>query len=292
MANPKLPGVSESDQALLYAKLNEYNRGRSSFKEVGVYMLTLPRAGNANYSLWLYSPLPEKQPFLYINDLSPDVNESLRMASTMFYYSKRCLILIDYNEKRMQSNGDDLIFFGKYRGHFLHEILQIDPAYLGWIAYKFTPKIPKQARFVKIAQVYHSIHLDLMTRRAKEIRNRGRYLGEPGDKLVNLKLKVVRVRLEDDPYKTKVYGNTPQFFVKQKLMLNDADGNLVIMSISSKNPSGTSCTLSGFEHEYRPGEIVYVTSARVSHRYESYGRKYTCLNHVKLTTFNASSNRL
>ena len=32
MANPKLPGISESEQALLYAKLNEYNRGRASFK--------------------------------------------------------------------------------------------------------------------------------------------------------------------------------------------------------------------------------------------------------------------
>ncbi len=27
--------------------------------------------------------------------------------------------------------------------------------------YKFTPKIPKQERFVKIAQAYHSIHLDM-----------------------------------------------------------------------------------------------------------------------------------
>ena len=35
MANPKLPGISESEQALLYAKLNEYNRGRASFKEAG-----------------------------------------------------------------------------------------------------------------------------------------------------------------------------------------------------------------------------------------------------------------
>ena len=33
MANPKLPGISESEQALLYAKLNEYNRGRASFKD-------------------------------------------------------------------------------------------------------------------------------------------------------------------------------------------------------------------------------------------------------------------
>ena len=199
MANPKLPGISESEQALLYAKLNEYNRGRSSFKEAGVYLVVLPRPGKPNYSLWLYSPLPEKQSILYIHDLSPDINESLRMASTLFYYSRRCLILVDYNEKRMQSNGDDLIFFGKYRGHFLHEILKIDPAYLSWIAYKFTPKIPKQERFVKIAQAYHSVHLDIMLRKTKETRRASRYLGEVNEKLTDLKLKVMRVRLEDDP---------------------------------------------------------------------------------------------
>ena len=99
MANPRLPGISENEQALLYAKLNEYNRGRASFKEEGVYLVVLPRPGKPNYSLWLYSPLPEKQSILYIHDLSPDINESLRVASTMFYYSKRCLILVDYNEK-------------------------------------------------------------------------------------------------------------------------------------------------------------------------------------------------
>ena len=266
MANPRLPGISENEQALLYAKLNEYNRGRASFKEVGVYLVVLPRPGKPNYSLWLYSPLPEKQSILYIHDLSPDINESLRMASTMFYYSKRCIILVDYNEKRMQSNGDDLIFFGKYRGHFLHEILKIDPAYLSWVAYKFIPKIPKQERFVKIAQAYHSIHLDIMIRKSREKRSSS--------------------RLEDDPYKTRVNGTTPQFFVKQVLTLTDASGNLVTMSIPSKNPSAVSCTLSGIEHEYRLGDIIYVASAKVSRRYESYGSKYTRLSHVKFASLN------
>ena len=204
------------------------------------------------------------------------------MASTMFYYSRRCLILVDYNEKRMQSNGDDLIFFGKYRGHFLHEILKVDPAYLSWIAYKFTPRIPKQERFVKIAQAYHSVHLDLMQRKSKEKHSASRYLGELGEKLTDLRLKVIRVRLEDDPYKTRINGTVPQFFVKQVLTLTDASGNLVIMSIPSKNPSAVSCTLSGIEHEYRPGEIIYVASARVSRRYESHGSKYTRISHVKL----------
>ena len=292
MANPKLPGISESEQALLYAKLNEYNRGRASFKEAGVYLVVLPRPGKPNYSLWLYSPLPEKQSILYIHDLSPDINESLRIASTMFYYSRRCLILMDYNEKRMQSNGDDLIFFGKYRGHFLHEILKVDPAYLSWIAYKFTPKIPKQERFVKIAQAYHSVHLDVMLRKSKEVRRKSRYLGEVNEKLTDLKLKVMRVRLEDDPYKTRIYGTTPQFFVKQILTLNDASGNLVTMSIPSKTPSAVSCTLSGIEHEYRPGEIIYVASARVSRLFESYGSQYTRLSNVKLAIVNAWSSRL
>ena len=270
----------------MYAKLNEYNRGRASFKEVGVYLVVLPRPGKPNYSLWLYSPLLEKQSILYIHDLSPDINESLRMASTMFYYSKRCIILVDYNEKRMQSNGDDLIFFGKYRGHFLHEILKIDPAYLSWVAYKFIPKIPKQERFVKIAQAYHSIHLDIMIRKSREKRSSSRYLGELGEKLTDLKLKVTRVRLEDDPYKTRVNGTTPKFFVKQVLTLTDASGNLVTMSIPSKNPSAVSCTLSGIEHEYRLGDIIYVASAKVSRRYESYGSKYTRLSHVKFASLN------
>ena len=63
MANPRLPGISENEQALLYAKLNEYNRGRASFKEEGVYLVVLPRPGKPNYSLCLYSPLPENSRF-------------------------------------------------------------------------------------------------------------------------------------------------------------------------------------------------------------------------------------
>ena len=54
MANPRLPGISENEQALLYAKLNEYNRGRASFKEEGVYLVVLPRPGKPNYSVTGY----------------------------------------------------------------------------------------------------------------------------------------------------------------------------------------------------------------------------------------------
>ena len=292
MANPIIPGILQTEQDLLYSKLNAYNQGRASYKEVGAYLIVLPRPEHLQYTLWIYSPLPERQSIFYICDLSTDIHETLRMASTLCFYSPRSLLLVEYNAKRMQSKGDDIISVGKYHGHFLHEILKVDPAYLSWIAYKFTPKIPKQERFVKIAQAYHSVHLDVMLRKSKEVRRKSRYLGEVNEKLTDLKLKVMRVRLEDDPYKTRVYGTTPQFFVKQILTLNDASGNLVTMSIPSKTPSAVSCTLSGIEHEYRPGEIIYVASARVSRLFESYGSKYTRLSNVKLAIVNAWSSRL
>lgn len=281
MAEPKLPDISAQETALLYSKLNKYNQGRASFKEAGAYMVVLPQAGKPYYTLWLYSPLTERQTILYICELSAEIHEALRIASTMLYYSKRCIFIVPYNEKRMRSNGDDLIFFGKYRGHFLHEILKIDPAYISWIAYKFTPQIPKQERFVKIAQAYHSVHLDLMTRRAKEMPRTSNYLGETGEKVTDLQLKVMRTRLEDDPYKTKFDGNIPQFFVKQILTLTDIHGNLAVIVVHSQFPSSQSGILSGREHAYRPGEIVYIASARVLRRYESYGKRYTRLSHVK-----------
>lgn len=291
MPNPILPGVPENEQALLYAKLNEYNRGRSSFKEVGIYLVVLPRPGKPNYTLWFYDPSLEKNSFLYIDELSPAIYTSLRTASTMLYYSKRCIAIVEYNEKRMQSNGDDIIFFGKYRGHFLHQILMVDPAYLNWIAYKFNPQIPKQKRFVEIARTYHSIYLDTMLRVTKETHPISRHLGVPGEKLTNLKLKVMRVRLEDDPYKTRVYGTTPQYYVKQVLTLTDPSGNLLTWSVSSKNPSGASCHLSSMEHEYRPGEMIYAASAQIVRVYESRGYKYTRINRVKLMELDAFSNR-
>lgn len=280
MSKPKLPGITETEQNLLYAKLSEYNRGRASFKEAGAYLVVLPRPGHDSYSVWVFSPELERRSILFIHDLSPDVHEALRMASTMFYFSKRCLLIVEYNEKRMQSNGEDIISFGKYHGHYLHEILKIDPAYLSWIAYKYTPRIPKQERFVAIAKAYHSVHLDLMQRKARQKRQASRFLGEAGEKLTDLTLKVMRVRIEDNPYKTRVTGSTVEFYVRQVMTLTDPAGNLAVIRLSSKNPSRASCQLSAFDHEYKPGEIVHIASARVARTYSNNGTKYTYLSHV------------
>lgn len=48
MANPIIPGIPQTEQDLLYSKLNAYNQGRASYKEVGAYLIVLPRPEHLN----------------------------------------------------------------------------------------------------------------------------------------------------------------------------------------------------------------------------------------------------
>ncbi len=281
MANPLLPGISHAEQASLYGKLNTYNEGRASYKEAGAYLVVLPQPEHPSYTLWIYSPLPERQSVFFICDLSADVREALRAASTLCFYSPRRLFLVEYNAKRMQNRGDDIVFFGKYRGHFLHEILRIDPGYLSWIAFKFEPKIPKQERFVQIAGVYHSVHLDIQRRKAQQANGGNRFLGKEGEKVENLTLTVLSVKVEDNPYKTQVKGATPYFYVRQVLRLKDAAGNMVSCRINARTASRTSCLLPAAEHAYRVGETVRIASARIARTYMVGNTRYTRLAHIK-----------
>ena len=282
MANPRLPNITEAEQELLYEKLNVYNQGKASYKEAGCYLVVLPREGHPDYSLWFYTPLLDRRCILFIEDLKPDIIQSLRIVTSELWYANRQILVTDYNEKRMSTHGDDLIAFGKYRGHFLYEILRIDPGYVNWIAFKYTPIIPKQERFVKMAQAYNCVYLDKMLKKKYQPRPTSRFLGKKGDKLSNLTLKITKVRVEDDPYRTCVIGTTPVFFVRQRLTAIDASGNLVNLTFASGNPSHASGQLPSLEHAYRPGEVLHISSARIAATAESYGIQYTRLNYVKI----------
>ncbi len=280
MANLVIPHTTPSQQDSLYSKLNAYNQGRGSYKEAGAYLVVLPRSGCPHYTLWVYSPLPGRQHIFFVCDLYPDVQQSLRTASTLCFYSVRPLYIVDYNPRRMQSKGDDLIPFGKYHGHYLHEVLRIDPAYLSWIAYKYQPRTPKQERFVHIARIYHSVHLDAERRKTRP-QHQGRYLGDEGQKVDHLTLTVLSVRIEDNPYKTQVRGTTPYFYVRQVLKLRDPSGNLVSARINARTPSQASCQLPASEHPYQAGDVLHIASARIARTYTIGSNKYTRLTHIK-----------
>ena len=63
MANPIIPGIPQTEQDLLYSKLNAYNQGRASYKEVGAYLVVLPRPEHLQYTLF---PISSKKTCLFI----------------------------------------------------------------------------------------------------------------------------------------------------------------------------------------------------------------------------------
>ena len=282
MANPRIPGIPEAEQQAIYDKLHTYNSTKASFKETGCYLVVLPHDGHPAYSLWIYTPLLERRSILYIGDLATDVYTALRLATSELWYANRRVLLVDYNAKRMATHGDDLMSFGKYRGHYLYEILRIDPGYVNWLACKFTARIPKQERMVRMAQAYMAYYMDRMLKRSHQPQRVSRYLGRKGDKLQGLVLKVWQVHLEDDPYKTRMDGNTALFFVTQKIVAFDREGNRVQLSFASKSPSYVSGQLSSLERSYRPGDLLHIASARIAATYERNGIRYTRLNYVKM----------
>lgn len=288
MATPILPGLTGVEQEALYHKLQQYNEGRPSYKETGAYLVVPPRLEQTDYSLWIYSPHTERQSIFYICQLVSDAKEALRIASTLCFYARRRLLIVKYNAKHMQSRGDDLVAFGKYRGHFLHEVLAIAPAYLSWIAFKFTPRIPKQERFVQIAKIYYSVYLDFQQRHNRQ-GIQGRFLGKEGDKVKNLILTVLRVRIEDDPYKTQIQGTTPYFYVQQVLWLKDSAGNYVTFRITAHTASRQSGCLPALEHAFMPGEIIQVISARISRTYIARNVRWTRLTYVVRATTSSES---
>lgn len=227
--------------------------------------------------------LPSARKAIHILHIRPErgYTRSLTNGKHLMLLLPRPLSLVEYNAKRMQNKGDDIISFGKYHGHYLHEILRIDPGYLTWIAFKFTPRIPKQERFAQIARIYHSVYIDILQRKAKQP-PAGHFLGKEGEKVTDLTLTVLSVRLEDDPYKTQVRGTTPYFYVRQILRLKDTSGNLVTFRVNSRTASRHSCQLPAVEHAYRTDETVHIASARIAGTYTIGKNKWTRLNYVKI----------
>ena len=130
-----------------------------------------------------------------------------------------------------------------------------------------------------------------MQRKARQKQEAGRFLGNIGEKVTDLTLKVLKVRIEDDPYKTRVNGTTVLFYVRQIVTLADPSANRVVIRFTSKSPSQESCQVPATEREYKVNELIHIASARVARIYELRGMKYTRLSHVKLQEINSYANR-
>ena len=90
---------------------------------------------------------------------------------------------------------------------------------------------------MELAKLFSVVHFELTVQKRK-IASVSQYVGKPGDKLKELFVTVLNVRLQVDSYK-------PDFYVDQNILAADRDGNrftfLVKAAAQSLTPKALSC---------------------------------------------------
>lgn len=259
-------------------KLNTFNAGRNADK--GVYFILLPNEKTAYYTLWFHNPGAEYHPNVFLSTLDVNAINSVEKAMKAVANSFTTLTV----KRRIDSishNADDIISFGKYRGHHLFEVTTIDPKYISWIANKYEARIQSERRFKELATSYLWVHQDLHTSRTHKAPI-SCFVGTIDEKLNDLKLIILRIKVEDNPYKTRVIRGTTHFYVDQKIVATDESGNLFFFTVRATDRSLESGKLSNADHAYLVGEIMHIRSAKVIKHYTSRNIRYTKLGYIKL----------
>lgn len=275
----RFTALSTEIQELVHKKLRLFNQGRIMDK--WRYYILTPTEKSLYYSLWFHHPEAEHHRNIYLSNLElssiGSVNRAIRILSNSLYP----LEIVEEIEL-LVNNGDDIILFGKYRGRHLQHIYQLDPKYILWIADKYIPKSKNESRFKALAISYGKAYLDLHTPK-KYKKGISRLIGIPGEKINDLNLSIIRVRIEDDAYKTRIINGIEYFYVDQLITATDAAGNLFLFTVKATDRSLSSRTLSPDTYAFQTGEHIHIHSAKVLKHIESHHINYTKLGFLKFT---------
>ena len=261
------PGIADKQ----FGRITAFNRGRS--RDNGVYVISLATRYRPYYALWRSLPRREK-PF-FVRTLGVTFDVALDRAFALLC---NCNVWLDVADSSVfeswYAESESLIPFGKYKGKHLSEIFYIDPSYIYWLANKFVPGNRKYDRLKELAKDFTLVNFEFTVRKSR-VSSASRFVGEVGDKLKDLQLTVLNVRLQVDTYK-------PDFFVDQNILASDRDGNRFTFLIKAAARSLTPNALSCLSRKIEKHETLRVKSAKVMSHYESHGVRYTRIGYVRL----------
>ena len=158
----------------------------------------------------------------------------------------------------------------------------LTPATWTWIAYKFQPRIPKQARFQQIARIYHSAYHRL-PRRKIHAKNNGRYLGKPGTKWKDWRSCLPKYAWRTILTRRGIKNGQPCFYVRQEDKSPRPCRELRQLSASTHaRQAAAHAPCPPWNMPTGRGETIKIASARIVRTYTAGGTKYTRLTHVRL----------
>lgn len=250
--------------------IDSFNYGRTSAN--GVYAISMATDFRPYYALWRL--FPSEQP-LFVRTLAVTFQAALERAMDIL---QNCNVRLECSDNSEFENSygrtDDIIPFGKYRGKRLAEIYYVEPSYVLWLANKFKSETDRFDRLVYLARLFSKVHFEITVHKNR-ISSVSHFVGEKGDKLKGLLLKVLNVRKQVDGYKA-------DFYVDQNVLAADRDGNRFVFLVKAAGRSLSPNELSCHSRLVENGETLHVLSAKVMSHYESRGVRYTRLGYVKL----------
>lgn len=255
----------------LIRQVETFNQGRSSAG--GTYTISMATIYRPYYALWRIFA-DDHRPLL-VRTLAVTLDAALERAFRML---QNCNVMLDLADNVLfESNygqTDDIIPFGKYRGKHLAEIYYVEPSYVLWLANKFTPDNRRYDKLIALAKEFSVVHFELTVQK-RHISSVSKFVGNVGDRLKDLYLTVLNVRLQTDTYKA-------DFHVDQNVLAADRDGNRFTFLIKAGGRSLSPEVLSCHSRKIEVQETLHLKSARIMSHYERRGVRYTRLGYVKL----------
>jgi hypothetical protein len=256
----------------VFQKIENFNKGRR--EDTGYYALSVSTAYRSYYALWRVFPENTYSP-LFIQTLAVTFDDA---ADRAFQYLQNCNIVLKVKDNSFfeayYGITDDVVSFGKYRGKRLSEVYYIDPNYVLWLAHKFEARNSRDSRLAVLAKGFARVHYETVIKK-HHLPAGSRFIAQPGEKLADLHLEVLGVRLQLDAYKVKGY------YVDQSVLAADADGNRFAFMIKAAAPSMSPDLLSPYSKKITPKDTLYIKSAKVLSHYESRGIKCTRIGYLK-----------
>lgn len=262
--------LSEEDSNRILRQIEQFNLSRNNRN--GVYGISLATALRPYYILWrIFSD----RLFVPVRTLAITFELSVERAIELLNY---CDVQLEvFNSiffESYYSTSAEFIPFGKYRGKRLAEILYVEPSYILWIANKFAVNNQHYERLKVEAKCYATVHYELMKKQRRPS-TESEFVGKKGERLKNIFLTVVNVRLQTDSYK-------PDFYVDQNVLAVDEEGNRFTFFIKAGGKSMTPKQLSCHSRVISRQETLHLLSAKVLRHYAYHEIKYTHLGYVKL----------
>lgn len=254
-------------------RVKSFNRGRTDAN--GKYVISMATGYRPYYALWrVFKNRPSP---LFVRTLALTFEEAVQRAVGLL---ENCNVMLDMWQNQyfepFYGASDDIIPIGKYRGKRLAEIYYIDAPYVLWLANKFVPDNKKYERVVELAKLFAVVHFELTVPK-KHISSVSRYVGKVGERLKDLSLTVLNVRLQADTYK-------PDFYVDQNVLAADRDGNRFTFFVKAAGRSLSPNQLSCHSRKLVVQQTIRLSSAKVMSQYEYHGVHYTRLGYVRLAS--------